>query len=129
MRSAITDAGIDGNSASNSRIAGSNASAAEPRGGREYLGGSAEANARATAPRDTPSRRAIARAGKPSARFNRRISAQSSTASTPLTVRDGPHFTRQHRPSFHSAATPDVPGGNQDDFIEVQQAIEEAFER
>jgi hypothetical protein len=31
--------------------------------------------------------------------------AQSSTASTPLTVRGGPLFNRQHRPSFHSAAT------------------------
>jgi hypothetical protein len=104
-RSAITDAGIAGNSASRTRIAGSKPSTADPTRRRSYLGGPTEANARDTAPRETPSRRATARADNPSDRCNRRISAQSSTASTPLTVRGGPLFSRQHWPSFHPAST------------------------
>ena len=83
---------MSGNSPSSARIAGSKVSTADAGGGREYLGGSDDANARPTAPRDTPSRRAIARADNPSDRCNRRISAQSSKASTPLTVKEWPCF-------------------------------------
>jgi len=64
------------NSTSNARIAGTNASTAEPFGARWYFGGPVQANARATAPRETPRRRAIARAGTPSDRYSRRISSR-----------------------------------------------------
>jgi hypothetical protein len=95
-RSPITD----GNSANSARIAGSNTSTADGLGGREYLGGSAAANARRTALRHTPNRLEIALIGIPSARCNRRISAQSSTASTPLTVAQGVHFQSAPRGQF-----------------------------
>jgi hypothetical protein len=60
-------------------MAGSTASTAEPFGARRYCGGRSEASARSTVFREIPSCRATARADKPSARCNRRISAQSST--------------------------------------------------
>ena len=82
-RSAITVAGIVGNACNNSRIRGSNASTADPADRRTYCGGPSEANAARTVLRETP--RAIILIGIPSARCNRRISAQSSTDNTPST--------------------------------------------
>jgi hypothetical protein len=83
-------------------------STADGRGGREYFGGSAAANARHTAFRDTPNRLQIALIGIPSARCNRRISAPSSTASTPLTVAQGVQF--QSAPRGHYSIGTDRPG-------------------
>ena len=80
-RSAITVAGIVGTACSCSRIRGSNASTADPAGVRTYLGGPSP-----PAPRDRvlehPNVLAITLIGIPSARCNRRISAQSSTDNT-----------------------------------------------
>ena len=45
IRSAITVAGMSGNSVSNARIAGSNPSTLEPAAVRSYFGGSSHANA------------------------------------------------------------------------------------
>ena len=61
-RSAITDAGIEGNSDNNPRTRSSNASNTAPAGGLEYEGGPCDANARAG-----PNRSAIARCDNPSA--------------------------------------------------------------
>jgi hypothetical protein len=83
IRSAITVAGISGNSVSNLRIAGSNPSTREPCGAREYLGGTSAANADRTVFLANPNRRAIAFTPICSDRCNRRISAQSSTLITP----------------------------------------------
>jgi hypothetical protein len=68
MRCAITVAGICGYSFNSARIRGSTASAADPFVTRRYLGGPSAANARRTVLRPSPSRRAIARIGIPSAR-------------------------------------------------------------
>ena len=75
----ITVDGICGNSASNARICGSTASTIDPFAARTYRGGSCAPNAVRTVFLEIPSRRAIARIAIPSARYNRRISAQSST--------------------------------------------------
>ena len=83
IRSAITDAGISGNSVNNRRIAGSNSSTREPCGALEYLGGVSDASADRTVFRANPNRRAIALTAICSERCNRRISAQSSTLITP----------------------------------------------
>jgi hypothetical protein len=83
IRSAITVAGMSGNSVSNTRIAGSNPSTLEPDGARSYFGGSSQANAALTVFLAIPSRRAIAFTGISSDRCNLRISAQSSTLITP----------------------------------------------
>jgi hypothetical protein len=83
IRSAITVAGILGNACSNSLIRGSTSSTIEPAARRSYLGGTSEAIATRTVFLDTPSTRAITLIGNPSARCNRRISAQSSTHNTP----------------------------------------------
>src|SRR5665648_817976 len=83
IRSAITDAGISGNSVNNRRIAGSNSSTREPCGAREYIGGVSAANADRTVFLANPNRRAIALTPTCSERCNRRISAQSSTLITP----------------------------------------------
>jgi hypothetical protein len=86
-------------------MTGSNASTADGLAGREYFGGSAAANARRTAFCDTSNRLEIAPIGIPSARCNRRISAQSSTANTPLTVAQGFNLNRHVGVSFRSAPT------------------------
>src|SRR5690606_24023545 len=65
-----------------SRICGSTASTIDPLPARRYFGGSSAANARLTVFFEMPNRRAIALIGMPSARCNRRISAQSSTLIT-----------------------------------------------
>ena len=79
MRSATTVAGMSGVSANNRRMAGSNASTAEPRSSRTYFGASSERNAVRTVLRATPSRRAMAFAPIASALCNLLISAHSST--------------------------------------------------
>ncbi len=78
----ITVEGISGNSASNALIRGSTASTIEPFTARSYRGGSCEASAFFTVFFEIPSLRAMARIAIPSARCNRRISAQSSTFNT-----------------------------------------------
>jgi hypothetical protein len=82
IRCAITVAGIVGVANSNSRIARSNASTADPFGIRTYRGGRSLTSAFLTVFRATPNRRAITAIGMPSARRSRRISAQSSTLIT-----------------------------------------------
>src|SRR5689334_24647052 len=66
----------------------------DPAGLRSYRGGPSEANAARTVFRETPNFRAIALIGNPSARCNRRISAQSSTDNTPALPRLGRAETR-----------------------------------
>ncbi|AXE82091.1 hypothetical protein C5746_40195 [Streptomyces atratus] len=78
-------AGIRGYSASSSRIAGSTASTIEPFGARRYFGGSSLATARRTVFRAIPRCRAIPLIDISSARWSRRISAQSSTPITSST--------------------------------------------
>ena len=105
-RSPITVAGMSGNCPSNSRIAGSNASTAEPAGLRWYFGGSCAANATRTVFRAIPNRRAIVLIPNPSARCSRRISAQSSTVITPpLFSEGGSTFARRQGVSLHAAST------------------------
>src|SRR6266540_1484550 len=84
IRSAITVAGICGQATSNSRMRGSTPSTTDPCGARTYVGGPWLASARLTVFLEIPITRAIALIGICSARYNRRISAQSSTFSTPL---------------------------------------------
>lgn len=83
-RSAITVAGIVGVFFSSPRIASSNASTADPAGVRSYFGGASDANAERTVFLEIPNVLAINLIGNPSARCNRRISAQSSTANNSL---------------------------------------------
>ena len=66
---------------------GSTSSTIEPRGGRSYFGGSSDASASLTVFFEMPITRAIIFFGNFSARYSRRISAQSSTLNThfPLT--------------------------------------------
>jgi hypothetical protein len=66
-RSAITDAGIEGNSDNRTRTRSSNPSNTAPAGGLEYDGGPCDANAHATVFRARPNRSAIARCDNPSA--------------------------------------------------------------
>ena len=74
-RSAITVAGISGNSASNARTRSSNGvNDVASTGGRSYFGGSLDATARATVLREIPNRSAIRAFGTPSA-ANLRINA------------------------------------------------------
>jgi hypothetical protein len=80
-------AGIVGNARSNSRIRGSNSSTIDPADRRSYFGGTSQANAARTVFRDTPITRVIILIDNPSARCNRRISAQSSTDNTPSSSR------------------------------------------
>jgi hypothetical protein len=107
-------AGIVGNAANNSRIRGSNASTADPTARRSYLGGPSKANAERTVFRDTPNTRAITLIDNPSARCNRRISAQSPTTNTPLLpptltkirrLEEGSKLGRRHGVSFPAART------------------------
>ena len=95
IRSAITVAGILGHAVNSSRTCGSTPSTNEPLAGRSYFGGLSAANARRTAFRDTPVPRTIALTGIPSARCSLRISAQSSTLSTPHDRGRGSIFTRR----------------------------------
>jgi hypothetical protein len=80
----LTVAGIVGYAARSSRIRGSNASTDEPAGLRSYFGGPSLASAGRTVFLETPSARAIALIGIPSALCSLRISAPSSTVSTSL---------------------------------------------
>ena len=82
IRSAITVAGMSGTARSSSRIRDSNPSATDPAGARSYRGGPADRTAARTVFRETFIIRAICLTGSPSARCNRRISAQSSTEIT-----------------------------------------------
>jgi hypothetical protein len=85
IRSAITVAGIVGYARSSSRIRGSNPSTTDPAGLRSYFGGRSLATAARTVFLEIPIARAIALTGICSARCSLRISAQSSTESTPFT--------------------------------------------
>ena len=87
--SAITVAGISGNSVNSRRIAGSNSSTRDPCGALEYFGGASAANADRTVFLANPNRRAIVLTPRCSDRFNRRISAQSSTLITPSLWTEG----------------------------------------
>jgi hypothetical protein len=85
IRSAITVAGIVGHAWSSSRMRGSTASTIDPPPTRRsYRGGPSAASARFTVFFETPITRATALIGIPSARYSRRISAQSSTLNTSL---------------------------------------------
>ena len=84
-RSAITVAGIAGKAFNSSRIRGSNPSTTDPAGLRSYFGGRSLAIAARTVFLEIPIARAIALTGISSARCSLRISAQSSTESTPFT--------------------------------------------
>jgi hypothetical protein len=76
--------GIVGTADNCARIASSKASTADPAGPRSYFGGPSAANAARTVLREIPNVRAINLIGNPSARCNRRISAQSSTDNNSL---------------------------------------------
>jgi hypothetical protein len=78
IRCAITVGGILGHCDNNARTCGSTASATDPRGRRTSRGGPGDFNADRTVFRANPRRRAISLIGTPSARYRRRISAQSS---------------------------------------------------
>jgi hypothetical protein len=82
IRSAITVAGILGHACSSSRIRGSTASTTDPLDWRRYAGGPSAANAFFTVFFEQPTTRAITLIGIRSARYSRRISAQSSTLNT-----------------------------------------------
>jgi hypothetical protein len=82
IRSAMTVVGIRGCSDNGRRISVSNRSTAEGRGWRLNTGGETERTADRTVFLDTPNCRTISLIDKPSARYSRRISAQSSTFST-----------------------------------------------
>ena len=82
IRSAITVAGILGQACSSSLIRGSTASTTDPVLRRRYAGGPLAANAVFTVFFEHPNTRAITLIGIRSARYNRRISAQSSTLNT-----------------------------------------------
>ena len=82
IRSAMTVAGILGQACNNSRIRGSTASTTDAVLWRRYAGGALAANAVFTVFFEHPNTRAITLIGIRSARYNRRISAQSSTLNT-----------------------------------------------
>jgi hypothetical protein len=85
IRSAITVAGIVGQAASSSRMRGSTASTIDPPPTRRsYRGDPSAVSARFTVVFETPITLAITLIGIPSARYSRRISAQSSTLNTSL---------------------------------------------
>jgi hypothetical protein len=86
--SAITVAGISGNSASSSRTRGPNGENYVVTGLRSYFGGTCDATARATVDLPIHSCLATCRCGTPSA-TSRRISAQSSTEITQPICLDG----------------------------------------
>jgi len=80
-RSAITVAGISGNSANNARTCASNAANDVTVGDRSYFGGDVDATALPTVVREIANRSAICAFGTPSA-ANLRINAQSSKVIT-----------------------------------------------
>jgi hypothetical protein len=82
IRSAITVAGICGNSLSRSRIRGSTSSTMDPDPARTYRGGCTDRTALRTVFLAKHSFFAIALIDIRSARYSRRISAQSSTVIT-----------------------------------------------
>src|SRR5262249_18313278 len=105
IRSAITVAGIVGHACSSSRIRGSAASTIDPLAGRSYRGGRSLPIAARTVFLDTFITRAITLIGIFSARCSLRISAQSSTESTPSTPWLG--WSQVHRAEGqNSDATP-----------------------
>lgn len=85
---AITVAGILGYSFSSTRILGSTDLIADSPDTRSYLGGPSDFTAFATVFLEIPNRSAIDLIDSPSARCNRRISAQSSTVITRPIVRN-----------------------------------------
>jgi hypothetical protein len=105
IRCAITVAGIRGNSTSSARTRASTPSANLGRGARSYLGGRSDANAERTVFRAIPNRRAISLIDTPSARCNRRISAQSSTLITLQDHEGWSLFARRHLLSFQPSST------------------------
>ena len=110
IRSAITVAGIRGNSASSARICGSTSSTSDPRGPRSREGGPDARNAARTVLRASPSRRAISLIETPSARCSRRTSAHSSSAITPPASRRGSVPSRRQRVSLNASSTRPVSG-------------------
>lgn len=94
-RSAITVAGISGNSARSSRTRASNGESDVGTGFRSYFGGTSDATALATVDLPIPSCRATCRYGTPSA-TSRRISAQSSTEITHPICLGGLIFKRRY---------------------------------
>ena len=94
-RSAITVAGMSGNSASSTRTRRSNGPNDVGTGFRSYFGGASDARARATVDLPIPRSRATCRCGTPSA-TSRRISAQSSTEITHPICRGGLVFERRY---------------------------------
>ena len=104
--------GIAGYARNNSRIRGSTASTIDPAGLRSYLGGASDSNAARTVFLEIPNTRAICEIDSFSARRNRRISAQSSTASNPFLLcgRDSPTGTAASLSSHRAAGTPNVVG-------------------
>src|SRR6476661_3193097 len=88
-RSANTVAGIRGFSISSARIAGSMELIPDSCGARTYAGGPSALTAFATVFLEIPNRAAIDLIDSPSARCNRRISAQSSTVITHPIVWNG----------------------------------------
>jgi len=80
--------GIVGTRSNCSRIASSNESTADPDRFRSYLGGPSEAIAARTVFREIPNVLAIVLIPNPSARWSRRISAQSSTDDNSLRSSD-----------------------------------------
>lgn len=92
IRSAITVAGMSEVECNNRRTSGSTASTSDPFRGRSYFGGRSEANAARTVFRASPRVRTISLIGIPSARCNRRISAQSSIVITLQECSEGVSF-------------------------------------
>jgi hypothetical protein len=110
IRSPITVAGIVGQARSSSRIRGSTTSATQPCGWRRYAGGPSAANAFFTVFFEHPNTRAITLIGIRSARYSRRISAQSSTlnthfllTSTEVSITEGVSFQLPLRGQFSGA--------------------------
>jgi len=104
-RSANTEAGIAGNSASSCRTCASNGSNADGPLTREYFGGELDLTARATVSRDSPNRAAIARIDRPSPPCRYLICAQSCTVITHPILVGWPIFKERQWPSFQRAST------------------------
>lgn len=75
-----------GQSCNNCRIRGSTSSTTDPTGARSYLGGISAASLAFTVFFEIPNCRAITLIGIFSAKYNRRISAQSSTCNIPFVL-------------------------------------------
>src|SRR3954447_18025069 len=105
IRCAITVAGIRGYSTSNARTCASTPSASVGCSSRSYFGGRSDASAARTVFLEIPNRRATSLTETPSARCNRRISAQSSTLITLQDHRGWSVFARRHLLSLHPSST------------------------